>query len=101
MTAKTRLGLMLIFLCKLVNQRSVFLRLLHREIGHHPHGDVLDRLLGSVLVHGPRGRFLFKKIRGEWFGFCRRAYRFILLIEDEAEEVGLLVSREDDFLVGK
>jgi hypothetical protein len=61
----------------------------------------VGRLLGSLLVDHPRGRFLFEKIGGKRLDVLRRAHGFILLTEDEAIEVGVLVAGEDDFFVGE
>ena len=38
---------------------------------------------------------------GKGLGVLRRAHWCILLIEDEAKKVGVLVAGEDDFFVGK
>ena len=62
---------------------------------------VVGRFLGSVLIDHPRAGFLFEEIGGKRLGFFRRAHRFILLIEDEAEQVGLLVIRSGRFLCRK
>ena len=94
-------GADVIVLRELVDQRPVFIRLLHGEVGDHRNFDEVGRLLRPFLVDRSGGRFLFQEIGREGLGFCRRAHRLILLIVDEAEEVGGLVAGEDDFFVGK